>query len=38
MKNITKQLLLGAGAVIIAYWLYKRKSESRSRQAPITMK
>jgi hypothetical protein len=38
MTNISKQMLIGAGALAIAYWLYTRKVKSSSRQAPITLK
>jgi len=33
-----QKLILGVGAIALAYWLYKRKGGGISRQAPITPK
>ena len=33
-----QKILLGIGAIALAYWLYKRKGSGSSRQAPSTPK
>jgi len=33
-----QKIILGVGAIALAYWLYKRKGSGKSRQTPSTPK